>query len=68
MFVLMLAMDYEGEVLLGVYSSEDRAWSEAAAFIDGFVRAASTPRRVRAASERFEVREVEVDAAAQYHW
>lgn len=61
MFVLMLATDYEGEMLLGVYSSEERAWSEASAFLE---------RRGRQLhdSEGFEVREVELDADAQYHW
>lgn len=61
MFVLLLATSYEGEQLLGVYSSEARAWSESEAFL---------ARRGHQLydSESFEVREVQLDADAQYHW
>lgn len=61
MFVLMLATDYEGEDLLGVYSSEERAWAESEAFL-------ARRERQLDASEGFVVREVELDADAQYHW
>lgn len=61
MFVLLLAYDYEGEQLLGVYSSEERARSEATAFLDRRGSQLSS-------SESFEVRELQLDADAQYHW
>lgn len=61
MFVLLLATDHEGEQLLGVYSSEARARVEAEAFL---VRREAQLRR----SESFEVRELQLDADAQYHW
>jgi hypothetical protein len=60
MFVLTLATDYEGEVVLGVYSSEELAQSAS----NTFVMERGSLRR----SEQFEVNEIVVDAPAKYHW
>ena len=61
-FALMLATDYEGEMLLGVYSSlgraEDasRAWvlDQRSGKLHGY--------------ESFEIRETDLDAVAHHHW
>ena len=58
-FALMLSTDYEGEMILGIYSSEDAATAASESFI-----LAHSP----SGSEILELREVELDAAAQYHW
>lgn len=63
MFVLLLATAYEGEMLLGVYSSEEGAWAAS----EGFV-ARHRQGTGLYGSESFEVREAELDADAQYHW
>ena len=62
-FALMLATDYEGEMILGIYSSEAAASAASEAYI--------LAHRVRGrlhGSESFEIREIQLDAAAQYHW
>jgi hypothetical protein len=55
-FVLLLSATYEGEMLLGVYSSRERAEDASEAF--GELRG----------SDAFEIRETELDAVAHYHW
>ena len=60
-FVLLLATDYEGEMLLGVYSSRERAEAASAAFVEG--RWGELYE-----SESFEIRETDLDAVAHYHW
>ena len=57
---LLLATEYESEILLGVYSSQERA--EAAA--EAFLEQRSPLRR----SESFVYQDVELDSAAEYHW
>lgn len=64
MFVLLLATDYEGEQLLGVYSSEEAARAASEGFI---ARHRSVMGRLYG-SESFEVREAQLDADARYHW
>jgi hypothetical protein len=61
MFVLTLAVDYEGEIILGVYSSHERAQTASEEFIVARVRAL-------ARSENFSIRPIEVDSPAEYHW
>ena len=60
-FVLLLSTAYEGEMLLGVYSSRERAEDASEAFVEdqrgGELRG----------SESFEIRETELDAVAQHH-
>ena len=63
LFALMLATAYEGDTLLGIYSSE----AAAVAASEGFILA-HRPFRVLHGSESFDIREVEIDAAAQQHW
>jgi hypothetical protein len=60
MFVLTLATDYEGEVVLGVYSSEELAQAAS----DSFVMERGPLRR----SEQFQLHETVVDARAEYHF
>jgi hypothetical protein len=58
-FALMLSTAYEGDMILGVYSSEDAATDALEAFF-----LAHQPSD----SELLEIREIQLDAAAQYHW
>jgi hypothetical protein len=58
-FALMLTTDYEGDLILGIYSSEEAATAASEAFF-----LAHRP----SSSQTLELREVELDAAAQYHW
>jgi len=58
-FALMLSTQYEGEMILGIYSSEDAATAASEAFF-----LAHRP----SGSEIIELREIQLDAAAQYHW
>jgi len=61
-FVLLLATAYEGEMLLGVYSSLGRAEDASRARVED-------PRRARAGwGESFEIRETDLDAVAHFHW
>ena len=61
MFVLTLATDYEGEILLGVYSSRELAEAASQQFqID-------TEHELED-YEHFVIREVAVDGPAQYHF
>jgi hypothetical protein len=60
MFVLTLATDYEGEAVLGVYSSEELAQSAADTFV--------MKRGQLGRSEQFELHEIVIDACAEYHW
>ena len=62
-FALMLATDHEGEMILGVYSSEASASAASEAFI-----LAHRPRGMLHGSESFEIREIQLGAAAQYYW
>jgi hypothetical protein len=61
-FVLLLATNYEGEMLLGVYSSLGRAEDASRVWVEnersGDLRG----------SESFEIRETELDDVAHYHW
>jgi hypothetical protein len=57
---LLLATDYEGEMLLGVYSSEETAQAAADAFLER--------RGALYAVESFVYRDVQLDGAAEYHW
>jgi hypothetical protein len=61
-FVLLLATAYEGEMLLGVYSSRERAEDASEAWMED--------RRSGKlhGSESFEIRETDLDGVAQYHW
>lgn len=63
-FALMLTTDYEGEMILGIYSSEEAATAASEGFI--------LTHRMRTGrlhgSESFEIREIQLDAAAQQHW
>lgn len=61
MFILTIRAAYEGETVLGVYSSRELAEAASDAFI---VERGSELR----SSESFVVREIEVDAPAEYHW
>ena len=61
-FALMLATDYEGEMLLGVYSSRELAEGHAEVFATD-QRSGKLYR-----SESFEIRETDLDGIAQYHW
>ena len=62
-FALMLATDHEGEMILGIYSSEDAATAASEGFI-----LAHRPRGKMHGAESFEIREIQLDAAAQYYW
>lgn len=64
MFVLLLATDYEGEQLLGVYSSEEAAHAASEGFI---ARHRSVMGRLYG-SESFVISEVQLDDDARYHW
>ena len=61
MFILTIATDYEGETVLGVYSSESLAYAACAPFLRSRGSQLSS-------YEQFRVREIEVDARAEYHW
>ena len=63
-YALMLSTDYEGEMILGVYSSEDAATAAS----EGFILAHRQKTGKLHAAESFEIRPVELDAAAKYHW
>jgi len=63
MFALMLATDYEGEMILGIYSS----WRHAHIASEAFITNQRSGNELRS-SETFEIREIQLDAAAQYHW
>jgi hypothetical protein len=58
-FALMLTTEYEGDIILGIYSSEDAANDALEAFF-----LAHQPSD----SELLEIREIQLDAAAQYNW
>jgi len=61
MFVLTLATDYEGEMLLGVYSSQELAEAASQQFqidTEGGIED----------YEHFIIRDIEVDGPAQYRW
>ena len=61
MFVLTLAIDHEGEMLLGVFSSRELAEAASQQFqID-------TEHELEA-YEHFVIRDIEVDSPAQYRW
>ena len=62
-FALMLSTAYEGEMILGIYSSEDAAWEATKEFILIYY-----PEGELEGSASFEVRPVELGAAAKYHW
>jgi len=61
MFVLTLAVQHEGDTLLGVFSSRELADAASETFL---------VERGRGLYEweRFEVYQVGVDAPAEYHW
>ena len=61
-FVLLLATAYEGEMLLGVYSSLGRAEDASRAWVED---QRSGELHV---GESFEIRETDLDAVAHYHW
>jgi hypothetical protein len=63
LFALMLSTRYEGEMILGVYSSADAATAASEAFV-----LAHRPEGELNGSESFEIRPVALDAAAQHHW
>lgn len=58
-FALMLTTEYEGDIILGIYSSQDAATDALEAFF-----LAHQPSD----SELLEIREIQLDAAAQYNW
>jgi hypothetical protein len=57
----MLSTAYEGEMILGVYSSADAATAASEVF-----ETAHYPEL--RGSESFEIREIQLGAAAQHHW
>jgi hypothetical protein len=57
---LLLATDYEGESLLGVYSSQEAAESAAETFL--------SLRVPLARYESLVYRAIQLDGAAEYHW
>jgi hypothetical protein len=61
MFVLTVAADYEGETLLGVYSTRELAEAASQQFL-------VDAERELYEFERFVVREVAVDAPAEYRF
>jgi hypothetical protein len=61
MFVLTLAADYEGEVLLGVYSTFELAEAASQQYL-------VDAERELYHFEQFAVREVAVDAPAEYRF
>jgi len=61
-FVLLLSTAYEGEILLGVYSSRERAEAASEAWVEARMSGELH------GSESFEIRETELDAVAHYHW
>ena len=63
-FVLLLSTAYEGEMLLGVYSSQERAEAASKVWV---VEWRSGELHV---AESFEIRETDLDAVAvaHYHW
>jgi hypothetical protein len=63
MFVLLLATDYDGEQLLGVYSSEQAAQAASEGFITHHRQGKPLYR-----SETFQIREAQLDDDARYHW
>ena len=61
MFVLTLAIDHEGEMLIGAYSTRELAEAASQQFqID-------TEHELEA-YEHFVIRDIEVDGPAQYHF
>ena len=62
-FVLLLATAYEGEMLLGVYSSLGRAEDASRAWMED--QRSGDPLH---GGESFEIRETDLDGVAQYHW
>lgn len=60
MFVLTLATDYEGEVVLGVYSSEELAQAASDTFV--------MERGPLHQFEQFQLYEIVVDARAEYRF
>ena len=60
-YALMLSTAYEGEMILGVYSSADAATAASEVF-----ETAHYPDL--RGSTSFEIRPVELDTAAKYHW
>jgi hypothetical protein len=61
MFVLTLAADYEGETLLGVYSSRELAEAASQQYL-------VDAERDLPSYEHFVIRDIEVDGPAQYHF
>jgi hypothetical protein len=61
-FVLLLATNYEGEMLLGVYSSRERAEAASEVWVE------SERSGELRGYESFEIRETELDGVADYHW
>ena len=64
MFVLLLATDYEGEQLLGVYSSEEAARVAS----QGFIAQHRSAMGRLYSFESFVISETQLDANARYHW
>lgn len=58
-FALMLSTAHEGDMIIGIYSSEEAATVASEAFF-----LAHNP----SGSETIELLEIQLDAAAQYHW
>jgi len=61
-FVLLLSTAYEGEMLLGVYSSLELAEAASEVWVMD-LRSGELH-----GSESFEIRETELDAVAHHHW
>jgi hypothetical protein len=57
---LLLATDYEGEMLLGVYSSEETAQAAADAFLEH--------QGSLSGDQSFVYHDVQLDGVAEYHW
>ena len=62
LFALMLSTAYEGEMILGVYSSADAATAASEAIVTAL------PGGELRGADSFEIRPVDLDAAAQFHW
>jgi hypothetical protein len=61
MFILTLAVDYEGETVLGAYSSRELAEAASETF-------AANRSLAFSSDESFIIHEITVDAPAEYQW
>ena len=62
-FALMMSTHYEGEMILGVYSTKAAATAASEAFV-----VVHYPKGELPGADSFEIRPVEFDTAAKFHW